>query len=115
MRVVTLLSDFGLGDGYVAQMKGTVLDLCPNAVIRDSSHDVERHNVLMGSFILETSAPYFPEDTIHVAVVDPGVGRGRNVIVIECRAGLLIGPDIGLTARDNVKLGQKAIVDIRDT
>src|SRR5436309_13312257 len=99
MRVVTLLSDFGLGDGYVAQMKGTILDLCPNAVITDISHDVERHNIPMGSFILETSAPYFPEATIHVAVVDPGVGSARKAIVIECNTGLLIGPDNGLMAR----------------
>jgi len=114
MRVVTLLSDFGLGDGYVAQMKGTVLDLCPNAVITDISHDVERHNILMGSFILETSAPYFPEDTIHVAVVDPGVGSARKAIVIECKAGLLIGPDNGLMARASEKLGLKSIYEIRE-
>ncbi len=71
MRVVTLLSDFGLGEGYAAQMKGIILDKCPSAVIIDVSHDVERHNISMGSFILETTAPYFPIDTIHVAVVDP--------------------------------------------
>src|SRR6266446_10288918 len=114
MRVVTLLSDFGLGDGYVAQMKGTILDLCPNAVITDICHDVERHNIPMGSFILETSAPYFPEDTIHVAVVDPGVGSARKAIVIECNAGLLIGPDNGLMARASEKLGLKSIYEIRE-
>ena len=114
MRVVTLLSDFGTRDGYVAQMKGTILDLCPNAVVTDISHDVERHNIPMGSFILETSAPYFPQDTIHVAVVDPGVGSARKAIVIECNAGLLIGPDNGLMARASVKLGLKSIYEIRE-
>jgi len=114
MRVVTLLSDFGLGDGYVAQMKGTILGLCPNAVITDISHDVERHNIPMGSFILETSAPYFPEDTIHVAVVDPGVGSARKAIVIECNAGLFIGPDNGLMARASEKLGLKSVYEIRE-
>jgi S-adenosylmethionine hydrolase len=114
MRVVTLLSDFGLGDGYVAQMKGTILDLCPNAIITDISHDIERYNIPMGSFILETSAPYFPEDTIHVAVVDPGVGSARKAIVIECNAGLLIGPDNGLMARATEKLGLKSIYEIRE-
>src|SRR5712691_2162515 len=114
MRVVTLLSDFGLRDGYVAQMKGTILELCPNALITDISHDVERHNIPMRSFILETSAPYFPEATIHVAVVDPGVGSARKAIVIECKAGLLIGPDNGLMARASEKLGLKSIYEIRE-
>src|SRR3989442_6093148 len=114
MRVVTLLSDFGSRDGYVAQMKGAILDLCPNAVITDISHDVERHNIPMGSFILETSVPYFPEATIHVAVVDPGVGSARKAIVIECNAGLLIGPDNGLMARASEKLGLKSIYEIRE-
>ena len=114
MRVVTLLSDFGSRDGYVAQMKGTILDLCPNAVITDISHDVERHNIPMGSFLLETSAGYFPEDTIHVAVVDPGVGSARKAIVIECSTGLFIGPDNGLMARASEKLGLKSIYQIRN-
>src|SRR3989442_13312221 len=114
MRVVTLLSDFGLGDGYVAQMKGTILDLCPNAVITDISHDVERHNIPMGSFLLETTVHYFPKGTIHVAVVDPGVGSARKPIVIECNAGLLIGPDNGLMARASEKLGLKATYETRE-
>ncbi|TMI16913.1 SAM-dependent chlorinase/fluorinase, partial [Candidatus Bathyarchaeota archaeon] len=114
MRVVTLLSDFGLRDGYVAQMKGTILDLCPSAVITDVSHDVERHNISMGSFILETTAPFFPKDTIHVAVVDPGVGSDRRAIVIECEKASFVGPDNGLMARASEKLGLKAIYEIRE-
>src|SRR6266446_3212134 len=114
MRVVTLLSDFGLRDGYVAQMKGTILDLCPSAVITDLSHDIERHNIPMGSFILETTAPYFPKDTIHVAVVDPGVGSARKAIVIECKSALFVGPDNCLMARASEKLGRKAIYDIKE-
>ena len=113
MRVVTLLSDFGSRDGYVAQMKGTILDLCPSAVITDISHSVERHNIPMGSFLLETTAPYFPKDTTHVAVVDPGVGSARKAIVIECKSALFIGPDNGLMARASEKLGLKSIHEIR--
>jgi S-adenosylmethionine hydrolase len=114
MRVVTLLSDFGLGDGYVAQMKGTILDSCPSAVITDISHDVERHNIPMGSFILETTAPYFPKDTIHVAVIDPEVGSARKAIVIECKSAFFVGPDNGLMARASEKLGLKSIYEIRE-
>src|SRR3989442_13721111 len=113
MIVFTLTADFGLGDGYVAEMKGTILDSCPSAVITDISHDVERHNIPMGSFILETTTPYFPKGTIHVGVVDPGVGSARKAIVIECNAGLLIGPDNGLMARASEKLGVKSIHEIR--
>jgi len=114
MRVVTLLSDFGLRDGYVAQMKGTILDKCPSAVITDISHDVERHNISMGSFILETTAPYFPKDTIHVAVVDPGVGSPRKAIVVECNNAIFVGPDNGLMAQASEKLGLKSIHEIRE-
>jgi S-adenosylmethionine hydrolase len=114
MRFVTLLSDFGLRDGYVAQMKGTILDLCPTAVITDISHDVERHNIPMGSFILETTAPFFPRGTIHVAVVDPGVGSARKAIVIECETASFVGPDNGLMARASEKLGMKSIFEIRE-
>jgi S-adenosylmethionine hydrolase len=114
MRIVTLLSDFRLKDGYVAQMKGVILDKCPNAVIVDISHGIERHNILMGSFILETTVSYFPNGTIHVAVVDPGVGSSRNAIVIECERGILVGPDNGLMARASEKLGLKSIYEIRE-
>jgi S-adenosyl-L-methionine hydrolase (adenosine-forming) len=114
MRVVTLLSDFGIRDGYVAQMRGTFRSLCPNAVVEDISHEVERHNIPMGSFLLETTAPYFPKDTIHVAVVDPGVGGARKAIVVECETALFVGPDNGLMARASVRLGLKSIYEIRE-
>ena len=114
MKIVTLLSDFGSTDGYVAQMKGTILNLCPSAVIADISHDVQRHDIPMGSFVLETTAPYFPKDTIHVAVVDPGVGSTRKAIVVECKSALFIGPDNGLLARASKKLGVNSIHEIRE-
>ena len=114
MKIVTLLSDFGLRDGYVAQMTGTILNIYPDAVVTDISHDVERHNIPMGSFILETTAPYFPRGTIHVAVVDPGVGSARKPIVIECETATFVGPDNGLMARASEKLGPKATYEIRE-
>ncbi len=114
MRVVTLLSDFGLRDGYVAQMKGTILNSCPNAIVTDISHNVERYDVPTGSFILETTVPYFPEGTVHVAVVDPGVGSARKAIVIECEKGILVGPDNGLMVRASERLGLKSIYQIRE-
>jgi S-adenosyl-L-methionine hydrolase (adenosine-forming) len=114
MKIVTLLSDFGLKDGYPAQMKGVILEKCPNAKIIDISHEIERHNIPMGSFVLETTVPHFPKGTIHVAVVDPGVGSDRKAIVIECESGLLVGPDNGLMARASEKLGLKSIRQIQE-
>src|SRR5712691_8692094 len=114
MTVVTLLSDFGSRDGYVAQMKGTIIENCPDATVVDISHEIERYNIPMGSFILETTAPYFPKGTIHVAVVDPGVGSARKAIVIECETALFVGPDNGLMARASEGLGLKSIREIRE-
>jgi S-adenosyl-L-methionine hydrolase (adenosine-forming) len=105
MTVITFLSDFGLTDPYVAQMKAVILSTAPNAEIVDISHGVEKHNIAAGSFILETSVPFFPSGSVHVAVVDPGVGGDRLPIVIECSQGVMIGPDNGLLARVADKLG----------
>jgi S-adenosylmethionine hydrolase len=68
----------------------------------------------MGSFILETTAPYFPKETIHVAVVDPGVGSARKSIVVECETAIFVGPDNGLMARASEKFGLKSIYEIRE-
>lgn len=114
MKTVTLLSDFGSRDGYVAQMKGVILEKCPDAQIIDISHEIERHNITMGSFVLETTVPYFRKGTVHVAVVDPGVGSDRNAIVIECESGFLVGPDNGLMARASEKLGLKFIHQLHE-
>ena len=114
MRIVSLLSDFGLRDGYVAQMKGVILEKCPDANIIDISHQIEKHNISMGSFILETTVRYFPKGTVHVAVVDPEVGSERRAIMIECESGFLVGPDNGLLVRASEKLGLKSIRKIRE-
>ena len=104
MRIITLLTDFGNVDGYVAQMKAAVLRMVPDVEIIDISHGIKPHNIVMGSFVLETTAPYFPIGTIHVAVVDPGVGGSRLPIMIVCKNGILVGPDNGLLARASDKL-----------
>jgi S-adenosylmethionine hydrolase len=112
MATITLLSDFGLKDPYVAEMKGVILSANPNLKIVDVSHGVERHNIAMGSFILETALPYFPEDSIHAAIVDPGVGSKRLPLVLECNRGILVGPDNGLLVRAAEKLGFKSAYQI---
>jgi len=94
--IISLLSDFGLKDSYVAQMKAVILSICPKATIVDISHQVERHNLRMGAFILASAAPYFPDGTVHVAVIDPGVGGKRRPILIEAKRSFYVGPDNGL-------------------
>jgi len=94
--VITLLSDFGLRDPYVAEMKAVILSICPQARLVDVSHEVEKFNVRMGAFVLASSASYFPEGTIHVAVVDPGVGTKRRALLVEAERAFFVGPDNGL-------------------
>jgi len=96
LPIVTLLSDFGLRDPYVAEMKAVILSICPDALIVDISHKIRKFDVRMGAFILSQAAPYFPSGTIHVAVVDPGVGTERRPIIIETERSFYVGPDNGL-------------------
>jgi len=96
LAIITLLSDFGLKDPYVAEMKATILSICRGAQIVDISHGIEKFNTRMGAFILASAAPYFPQGTIHLAVVDPGVGTKRRPIIVEARRGFYVGPDNGL-------------------
>lgn len=114
MTIVTLLSDFGLSDAYVAQMKGVIFSESPNVQIVDITHGIERHNIAEGSFLLESTVPFFPEGSIHVGVVDPGVGGSRKPVVIECDRGILVGPDNGLLHRAAEKLGFGAAYQIRN-
>ncbi len=94
--VITLLSDFGLQDGYVASMKGVILKICPDAKLVDISHLIAPHSVRSGAFVLYASYEYFPHGTVHLAVVDPGVGTERGAIAIRTRSSFFVGPDNGL-------------------
>jgi S-adenosylmethionine hydrolase len=95
--IVTLLSDFGAGSGYPAQMKGAILGLLPEARLVDLSHEVPPFDVLAGALLLEACAPRFPPHAVHCAVVDPGVGTARRPLCVVDAAGRrLVGPDNGL-------------------
>jgi len=92
-KIISLLSDFGLRDPYVAEMKAVILSKCPEAKIVDISHEIAKFDVHMGAFVLACAAPHFPKGTVHVAVVDPGVGTRRRSIIVETRLGYYVGPD----------------------
>ncbi len=95
--IVTLLSDFGAGSGYPAQMKGAILGLLPEARLVDLSHEIPAFDVLSGALLLEACVPRFPARAVHCAVVDPGVGTARRPLCVRDPAGrLLVGPDNGL-------------------
>ena len=94
--LLTLLTDFGLSDYYVAAVKGTVLRLAPGTQLVDISHQVEPGNTAEAAFLLAAAAPAFPAGTVHLAVVDPGVGSRRRILVAETATALLLAPDNGL-------------------
>ena len=96
VSIITLLSDFGLKDPYVAEMKAVILSIHPQARIVDITHEVEKFNIRMGAFVLASATQYFPPSTIHVAVVDPGVGTKRRPIIVETKRSYYVGPDNGL-------------------
>jgi len=94
--IITLTTDFGTHDGFVGQMKGVILGINPEARLIDITHDIEPFQVLQGALVLKGVSRHFPEGTIHVAVVDPGVGGPRRGIVLRCRDLYYVGPDNGL-------------------
>ena len=97
VSVITLLTDFGLTDSYVGQMKGAILAVAPSATLVDLTHGVWPQHVDSGAFLLWSAVEVFSPGTIHVAVVDPGVGSSRRGLAIRCRRGdLFVGPDNGL-------------------
>jgi S-adenosylmethionine hydrolase len=97
MRLVALLSDFGIKDTYAAEMKAVILSYSPTAVIVDITHDVQPFNTLEGAFLLSLAAKTFPGGTIFLAVVDPLVGSARDAIVVRTSSGkVFVGPDTGL-------------------
>ncbi|AZB73467.1 SAM hydrolase/SAM-dependent halogenase family protein [Synechococcus elongatus] len=95
-HLLTLLTDFGLQDSYVAAMKGVIYSICPEATLVDLCHAIPPQDVAAGRWQLLQAVPYFPAGTVHLAVVDPGVGSDRRAVVIETAIGLLVGPDNGL-------------------
>lgn len=96
MALLTLLTDFGTSDYYVAAVKGTVLRLAPGTQIIDVSHEIPGGDVATGAFLLSAAVPWFPEGTVHLAVVDPGVGSRRRILVARAGSSWLVLPDNGL-------------------
>ena len=95
-HILTLLSDFGLSDIYVGVMKGVIAQINPSLTVIDLTHQIPPQNIAAARFCLMNAYPYFPSGTVHVAVVDPGVGSTRRAVAVELADGFLVGPDNGL-------------------
>jgi S-adenosyl-L-methionine hydrolase (adenosine-forming) len=96
VSIITLTTDFGAKDGYVAQMKGVILGICPQARLVDVTHDIQPYSLIGGALVLKGVNRYFREGTIHVGVVDPGVGSARRCIALKMDNRFFVGPDNGL-------------------
>src|SRR4028119_646018 len=95
-RIITLLSDFGLSDVYVAVMKGVIAQINPGLTVVDLTHQIPPQNIAAARFSLMNAYSYFPPGTVHIAVVDPGVGSNRRSVAVEFDSGFLVAPDNGL-------------------
>ena len=99
MPLITLTTDFGTGSHYVAAMKGVILSLCPQATLVDLAHDVPPQDIRRGALLVDDVADWFPPGTIHVVVIDPGVGTDRAIVYAEIGQQHFIAPDNGLLSR----------------
>ena len=94
--IITLTTDFGLADHYAGTMKGVILGICPQAEIVDISHEAGAFEVIEGAFLVTQAYPYFPRGTVHVVVIDPGVGTSRRPILVEAAGQRFVAPDNGV-------------------
>ncbi|MBZ5596547.1 MAG: SAM-dependent chlorinase/fluorinase [Acidobacteriia bacterium] len=94
--IITLITDFGLSDHYAGVLRGVILGICPQAEIVDISHSIGAYEVVEGAFLLAQTYPYFPRGTVHVVVIDPGVGTARRPVVAEAAGQRFVAPDNGV-------------------
>ena len=115
MPLVTLTTDYGTRDPYVGAMKGVLKSLAPKVEIIDITHEIEPHNVVQGAYVLQSVWPYYPVGTIHVAVVDPGVGSDRRILLGRYSGRYVIAPDNGLITlvHRSVKVEEMWVVENR--
>jgi len=95
-RIITLLTDFGLSDVYVGVMKGAIAQINSQLKVIDITHQIPSQNIAAARFCLMSAFAYFPPETVHIAVVDPGVGSNRRAVAVKCANCFLVGPDNGL-------------------
>jgi S-adenosylmethionine hydrolase len=110
--IITLTTDFGLSDHFVGAMKGVILTIAPNADIVDISHELPPYSVSEACFLVGEATPWFPKKTIHVVVIDPGVGSARRPILVEAAGQYFIGPDNGVFSMVRAAAGKSKVREI---
>ena len=109
MPIITLLTDFGTADGYVGEMKGVLLSEVPDATVVDITHEIPAHDVELARLTVARYWRRFPPDTIHIAVVDPGVGSSRAALAVASDGRYLVGPDNGVLSPALLVVGVEAV------
>lgn len=112
--LITLTTDFGTADGYVGAMKGVILGIAPHARLVDVSHEIAPQNVHQAAYVLDTSYPFFPSRTVHLVVVDPGVGSHRRAIAVSSRVGRFVAPDNGVLSRVLAREEVEMVVELTE-
>jgi len=110
--LITLMTDFGIEDTFVGVMKGVIAGICPEARVVDLSHAIPRFDMVQAAFRLREAYPYFPKGTIHVIVVDPGVGSDRNIVAMEANGHFFLAPDNGALCLVEEERGHNALVSV---
>jgi len=114
MGPIALLTDFGTRDGYAGVLHGVILCINPAAVIVDVCHDIPAQDIRAGAFVLSTVYRYFPEDTIHLVIVDPGVGSERRAIAVRTAVGTFVAPDNGVLSYVFAREPVRAMVQLTE-
>jgi S-adenosylmethionine hydrolase len=113
--IITLLSDFGTRDQYVGSMKGVIISICRRARIVDITHNIDKFSVSHGAYVLASIVSYFPAGTIHVCIVDPGVGTKRKALIVKTKRSYLVGPDNGVLMLAASREGLETLIEITNS
>jgi S-adenosylmethionine hydrolase len=108
MTIITLTTDFGLNDGYVGTLKGVILGIAPDVQLVDLSHEIAPQDIRAAAFVLSRAAPFFPDGTVHLAVIDPDVGSHRRPLAVTTQRASYVGPDNGLFTSALAETGAQA-------
>ena len=112
--LITLTTDFGLADHYVGTMKGVILNRCPQARLVDICHEITAFSIYSGAYTIDQAAPYFPAGTVHVIVIDPGVGTSRKPILMKALGQYFIAPDNGVLSLVAARGGARRVWEIKN-
>ena len=113
--IITLITDFGTRDPYLGSMKGVILSICVKARIVDITREIDKFSVSHGAYVLASIVPYFPVATVHLCVVDPGVGTTRKALIVKTRRSYLIGPDNGVLILAADREGIEKVIEITNS